>query len=139
LFDRSARRAVLTAFGRDMLPPAKRLVQLAEEMEYHAEQARLRPFSLVVPGTCSVRRLALPDAAARDKGIVLDIRAADPGERAELLRSGWVQAALIAVPPGGADWAVRSARRPGPRPAGPGRCESKTCGPAAGGGRRGAS
>jgi DNA-binding transcriptional LysR family regulator len=106
LFDRSARRAVLTAFGRDMLPPAKRLVQLAEEMEYQAERARLRPLSLAVPGTCPVRQLALLDAAVRDKGTVLDIHTADPGERAELLRSGRVQAALIAVPPDGADWTV---------------------------------
>jgi DNA-binding transcriptional LysR family regulator len=106
LFDRSARRAVLTPFGQDMLPPAKRLVQLAEEMEYHAERARLRPLSLAVPGTCPVRQLALLDAAVRDKGTVLDILVADPGERAELLRSGRVQAALIAVPPDGADWVV---------------------------------
>jgi DNA-binding transcriptional LysR family regulator len=106
LFDRSARRAVLTAFGRDMLPPAKRLVQLAEEMEYHAERARLRPLSLAVPGTCSVRQLALFDAAVRDKGTVLDIHTADPAERAELLRSGRVQAALVAVPPDSADWTV---------------------------------
>jgi DNA-binding transcriptional LysR family regulator len=90
LFDRSARRAELTAFGRDMLPPAKRLVQLAEEMEYHAERARLRPLSLAVPGTCPVRQLALLDAAVRDKGTVLDIHTADPAERAELLRSGRV-------------------------------------------------
>jgi len=118
LFDRSARRAVLTPFGRDMLSPAKRLVQLAEEMEYHAEQARLRPLSLAVPGTCPVRELALLDAAVRDKGIVLDIRAAGPGERAELLRAGQVQAALIAVPPDGADWMVplgAAAWAPGPR------------------------
>lgn len=106
LFDRSARRAVLTAFGQDMLPSAKRLVQLAEEMEYQAERARLRPLSLVVPATCPVLQLALLDAAVRDKGTVLDIRTADPGERAALLRSGRVQAALIAVPPDGADWTV---------------------------------
>jgi DNA-binding transcriptional LysR family regulator len=106
LFDRSARRAALTAFGRDMLPPAKRLVRLAEEMEYHAERARLRPLSLAVPGTCPVRQLATLDAAVRDKGTVLDIHTAAPGERAELLRSGRVQAALLAVPPDGADWIV---------------------------------
>jgi DNA-binding transcriptional LysR family regulator len=106
LFDRSARRAALTAFGHDMLPPAKRLVQLAEEMEYHAERARLRPLSLAVPGTCPVRQLALLDAAVRDKGTVLDIHAADPAERTELLRSGRVQAALLAVPPDGADWTI---------------------------------
>jgi DNA-binding transcriptional LysR family regulator len=106
LFDRSARRAVLTAFGQDMLPPAKRLVQLAEEMEYHAERARLRPLSLAVPGTCPVRQLARLDAAVRGKGTVLDIHTAGPGGRAELLRTGRVQAALIAVPPDGADWTV---------------------------------
>jgi DNA-binding transcriptional LysR family regulator len=42
LFDRSARRAVLTAFGRDMLAPAKRLVQLADALEFHAQEAKLR-------------------------------------------------------------------------------------------------
>ncbi|MBV9796113.1 MAG: LysR family transcriptional regulator [Actinobacteria bacterium] len=106
LFDRSARRAALTPFGRDMLPPAKRLVQLAEAMEYHAEQAKLRPFTLAVPATCSVRQLAMLDAAFRDDGSVLDVQVADPGERAEMARSGQVQAALLAVPADGADWAV---------------------------------
>jgi DNA-binding transcriptional LysR family regulator len=106
LFDRSARRAALTPFGRDMLPPAKRLVQLAEAMEYHAEQAKLRPFTLAVPATCSVRQLATLDAAFHDAGSVLDIKVADPGERAEMIRTGQVQAALLAVPTGGADWAV---------------------------------
>jgi DNA-binding transcriptional LysR family regulator len=106
LFDRSARRAALTAFGRDMLPPARELVQLAEAMEYHAEQAKLRPLSLAVPRTCPVPRLALLDAAARSQGTVLDFRPADPAERAELLRSGQVRAALLAVPPDSADWTV---------------------------------
>ena len=106
LFDRSTRRAALTAFGRDMLPSAKRLVQLAEAMEYNAEQVKLRPLSLAVPGTCSVRRLALLDAAARDLGTVLDFRSAGPAERAELLRSHEVRTALLAVPPADADWAV---------------------------------
>jgi DNA-binding transcriptional LysR family regulator len=106
LFDRSARRAALTAFGRDMLPSAKRLVRLAEAMEYNAEQARLRPLGLAVPETCSVRRLALLAAAAREEGTVLDFRTAGPAERTELLRSRDVRAALLAVPPAGADWAV---------------------------------
>ncbi|WP_405407453.1 LysR family transcriptional regulator [Streptomyces decoyicus] len=106
LFDRSARRAALTAFGRDMLPSAKRLVQLAEALEYHAEQAKLRPFGLAVPETCSVRHLAMLDAAARDEDTVLDFRTAGPAERTELLRSREVRAALVAVPPAGADWTV---------------------------------
>ena len=41
--------------GGTCSPPAKRLVQLAEALEYHAEQAKLRPFGLAVPETCSVR------------------------------------------------------------------------------------
>lgn len=106
LFDRSARRAALTAFGRDMLPSAKRLVQLAEAMDHHAEQARLRPIGLAVPETCSVRVLAMLDAAARDRGIVIDFRSAGPAERAELLRSREVRAALVTVPPDGSDWTV---------------------------------
>lgn len=106
LFDRSTRRAALTAFGRDMLPSAKRLVQLAEAMECHAEQVKLRPLSLAVPETCSLRRLATLDAAARDAGTALDFRSAGPAERAELLRSHEVRTALLALPPADADWMV---------------------------------
>lgn len=106
LFDRSARRPALTTFGRDMLPSAKRLVQLAEAMEYNAEQVKLRPLALAVPETCSVRQQAMLDAAAREEGTVLDFRAAGPVERAELLRSREVRVALVAVPQGEATWVV---------------------------------
>ncbi|HWG28120.1 LysR family transcriptional regulator [Actinospica sp.] len=107
LFDRSARRAaVLTAFGRDMLTPAKRLVQLAEALEYHAAEARLRPLTLAMPDICDVRDLAELDAAAREAGLVLDIRAAGPSQRAELLGSREIRAALEAVPAGDASWVV---------------------------------
>lgn len=106
LFDRSARRAALTPFGRDMLPSAKRLVQLAEAMEYHAEQARFRPLSLAVPETCPVRSLAILNASAQERGITLDFRPARPAERAELVATAQVRAALVAVPPAEADWVV---------------------------------
>ena len=106
LFDRSARRAVLTAFGRDMLPSAKRLVHLAEALEYHAEEAKLRPLSIAMPETCSIRQLARLDAAARDAGLVLDVRRADPVERAELVRSLQVRVALVAVAARDAEWVV---------------------------------
>jgi hypothetical protein len=46
------------------------------------------------------------DAAARRQGTVLDFRSAGPAERAELLRSGQVRAALLAVPPAEGDWTV---------------------------------
>ena len=106
LFDRSTRRAALTPFGRDMLPPAKRLVQLAEAMEYHAEQAKLRPLTLAVPETCSLLSLATLNAAAHEQGTVLDFRRAGPADRAELVATGQVRAALVAVPPARADWIV---------------------------------
>ncbi|MCK9869203.1 LysR family transcriptional regulator [Nocardiopsis dassonvillei] len=67
LFDRSTRRATLTQFGRDMLPSARRLVRLAEEMEHDAERAALRPLRLAVPDTCATRDLALLGAEARDR------------------------------------------------------------------------
>ena len=72
----------------------------------HAEQAKLRPFTLALPATCSVRQLATLDAAFRDDGSVLDVQVADPADRAEMVRSGQVQAALLTVPADGADWVV---------------------------------
>ena len=106
LFDRSARRAVLTAFGRDMLAPAKRLVQLADALEYHAQEAKLRPLTLALPETCDVRRLARLDAEARDAGLMLELRGAGPAARAESLRSREVRACVEAVAPADATWTV---------------------------------
>lgn len=106
LFDRAARRAVLTAFGRDMLPPAKRLVQLADALENDIEQAKLRPLALAVPQTCTVRSLAQLEAAARGEGTILDFRPAAPALRTTWVASGQVRAALITVPPGEATWVV---------------------------------
>ncbi len=106
LFDRSTRRAALTSFGRDMLPSAQRLVQLAEALEFHAEQARLRPLSLAVPETCPVLALATLSAAAHEQGVVLEFRPAGPAQRAELVATAQVRAALVAMPPAGADWTV---------------------------------
>jgi DNA-binding transcriptional LysR family regulator len=106
LFDRSARRAVLTAFGRDMIEPARRLVQLADALEFHAQEAKLRPLTLAVPETCDVWHLARLDAAAREAGLVLELRSAGPAERAELLRTRSVRACVEAVPPPDATWTV---------------------------------
>ncbi|GAA4203408.1 LysR family transcriptional regulator [Streptosporangium oxazolinicum] len=107
LFDRSSRGAMLTRFGRDMLPSARRLVRLADDMEHEAERAKLSPLRLAVPDICAVRDLARLDAEARGNGIYLDFHAAAPAERAELVRSREVRAALTAVPPGDATWSVR--------------------------------
>lgn len=106
LFDRSTRRAVLTPFGRDMLPSAKRLVALADAMEHDAQRAKLRPMRLAMPDTCTVRELAELDAAARALDVFLEFRQAPPGERAELVRTQEVRAALTAVPAEEATWTV---------------------------------
>lgn len=106
LFDRSTRRAVLTPFGREVLPAARRLVRLAEELEYDAERARHSPLRLAVPETCAVRDLAALGAAGRDAGLRLDFRPGGPAARAAALRDREVRAAVVAVPPDGAVWRV---------------------------------
>lgn len=106
LFDRSTRRAQLTPFGRDMLPSAKRLVQLADAMAHDAALAKLRPLLLAVPDTCTTRGLAELDAEARALDIHLEFRRAAPSERAELVRTQEVRAAIVAVPAEEATWTV---------------------------------
>ena len=106
LFDRSTRRALLTQFGRDMLPSAKRLVQLADAMEHDAALARLRPLLLAVPDICTTRALAELDIQARALDVHLEFRRAAPADRAELVRTHEARAALVAVPDEDATWTV---------------------------------
>jgi DNA-binding transcriptional LysR family regulator len=106
LFDRSTRRARLTPFGRDMLPSAKRLVHLADAMEHNAKRAKLRPLRLAVPETCTTRDLAELDAEARALDVFLEFRLAPPGERAGLVRTHEVRAAVTAVPAAEGVWTV---------------------------------
>ncbi|RSN27275.1 LysR family transcriptional regulator [Amycolatopsis sp. WAC 01416] len=106
LFDRSTRRARLTPFGQDMLPSAKRLVTLADAMEHDAQRAKLRPLRLAMPETCTVRELAELDAAARTLDVFLEFRQAPPRERAELVRTQEVRAALTVVPAEEGGWKV---------------------------------
>ncbi|MGW3008269.1 LysR family transcriptional regulator [Streptomyces sp. NPDC001219] len=106
LFQRTSRRAVLTPFGRDMLPMARRLVQAADVLLDEAEAARHRPWRLAVPGIFSTAALARLVAEARGQGVTLDLRVAAPAERMELVHSQQVRAGLLAVPPGEATWSV---------------------------------
>ncbi|MFG2828193.1 LysR family transcriptional regulator [Streptomyces sp. NPDC048434] len=106
LFERTSRRAVLTPFGRDMLPAARRLVLAADVLHHEAEVAKLKPWRLAVPDICSTARLARLIADARGHGVTLDLRAAAPAERTELLHSQQVRAALLAVPRDEATWSV---------------------------------
>lgn len=106
LFTRTSRSVALTPFGREMLPSARRLVDLAEAMEHDAERAKLRPFRLAVPEVCAPRPLARLVSDARRHDLELDPRPAGPVERAELVRTLDVRAALVAVPPDEGAWRV---------------------------------
>ncbi|MFH8569310.1 LysR family transcriptional regulator [Streptomyces sp. NPDC017993] len=117
LFERTSRRAVLTPFGRAMLPSARQLVQTADVLLDEAEAAKRKPWRLAVPGTCSTAGLARLVAEARGHGITLDLRVTEPARRRELLHSQQVRAALLAVPPDEATWSaplgLASAQDPG--------------------------
>ncbi|GAB3955578.1 LysR family transcriptional regulator [Streptomyces sparsus] len=105
LFRRTSRRAVLTPFGRDMLPAATRLVQAADVLRHEADSARAKPWRLAVPDTCSARGLAHLVAEAKGRGVSLDLRVVGaPAERVELLHAQQVRAALVAVPSDEATW-----------------------------------
>ncbi|MFV2017246.1 LysR family transcriptional regulator [Micromonospora sp. LOL_023] len=106
LFDRSSRIVTLTAYGRDVLPSARRLVDFADTLEHDAAQARLRPLRLAVPAICPPRRLARLVADARTDGLQLDLVPADPAERADSVRGLEVRAALLAVAPDSSRWRV---------------------------------
>ncbi|MGO4420144.1 LysR family transcriptional regulator, partial [Streptomyces sp. MCAF7] len=69
LFERTSRRAVLTPFGRDMLPAARQLVLAADVLEHEAEAAKRKPWRLAVPGICSTVDLARLVADARGHGV----------------------------------------------------------------------
>ncbi|PZA19758.1 LysR family transcriptional regulator, partial [Modestobacter versicolor] len=69
LFDRTSRQVRLTPFGRDMLPSARRLVELADAMAEQARSARRRPFRLVLPEVCAAPVLAQLVLDARRAGL----------------------------------------------------------------------
>ncbi|WP_067526916.1 LysR family transcriptional regulator [Nocardia uniformis] len=106
LLERTSRSATLTAFGKEMLPPARRLVELATTLEQEAERAKLRPFRVAVPTTSTALALAQFVADAHHCQLNLDLYQADPTERAELARTGEVRAAFIAVAPDQGMWRV---------------------------------
>lgn len=106
LLTRTSRSVALTPFGREMLPSARRLVDLAEAMEHDAVRAKLRPFRLAVPEVCAPRPLARLVSDARRHDLQLDPRPAGPAERVELARTLEVRAALVAVPPDDGVWRV---------------------------------
>ncbi|MEV4388508.1 LysR family transcriptional regulator [Micromonospora sp. NPDC049580] len=119
LFDRSSRAVRLTSFGQDMLPSARRLVDLADAIGDDAQRARLRPLRVAVPEICSPHHLAALVVAARRQQIHLEVRPAGPAERERLCRTLEVAAGIVAVPEAAASWRVPlglAARTPFPAP-----------------------
>ncbi|BCB74510.1 LysR family transcriptional regulator [Phytohabitans flavus] len=119
LFDRSSRAVRLTSFGREMLPTARRLVDLADAMADDAERARMRPLRVAVPEICPPNRLAALVTAGRRQRIHLQVRPAGPQERARLCQTLEVGAGIVAVPEATASWRVPlglAARTPFPAP-----------------------
>ncbi|SCK45571.1 DNA-binding transcriptional regulator, LysR family [Streptomyces sp. WMMB 714] len=106
LFERTSRRAVLTPFGRDLLPAARQLVQAADLLLHEADTVKQRPRPIAMPDVCSAAALARLMADAGAQGLTLDLRVAGPARRLELLHSQQVRAALLAVPPDEATWCV---------------------------------
>ncbi|WP_249998577.1 LysR family transcriptional regulator [Actinoplanes sp. M2I2] len=106
VLERSSRTVALTAFGREMLPAAQRLVELADAMNDDADRARRRVFDLAVPVSSTSPALAHLIAAGRRHGLYFDVVPAGPGARADLVRAREVHAALTAVPPGDGTWRV---------------------------------
>ncbi|MFJ4687560.1 LysR family transcriptional regulator [Streptomyces sp. NPDC088789] len=104
LLTRSSRTVTLTAFGRDVLPLARQLVELGDRLEHEAEAARRHPLRLAVPVDCPTGALARLIADAQQAGLPLSPHPAAPADRADLVRSRQARAALLAVPPDGAHW-----------------------------------
>ncbi|GAA2330136.1 LysR family transcriptional regulator [Streptomyces cuspidosporus] len=106
LFERTSRRAVLTPFGREMLPAARQLVLAADVLLHEAEAAKRKPWRLAVPGICPTADLARLVADARGHGVTLELRVGPPPRRLELIRSQQVRAALLPVARDEAMWTV---------------------------------
>ncbi|WP_410812778.1 LysR family transcriptional regulator [Micromonospora sp. 067-2] len=119
LFDRKSRAVRLTPFGQDMLPTARRLVDLADTMTDDAERARSRPLRVAVPEICPPHHLAALVVAARRQRIDLEVRPAGPQERERLCQTLEVGTGIVAVPEATAAWRVPlglAARTPFPAP-----------------------
>ena len=106
LLDRSSRVVVVTAFGAELLPAARQLIELADALEHDAERAQRRPFRLAVPAICSTTSLARLAITGRQLGVPVDVTPAGPEERAASAGGSGREAALVAVPPDTATWRV---------------------------------
>jgi DNA-binding transcriptional LysR family regulator len=119
LFDRTARGARLTAFGRSMLPAARQLASAAEEIEEQARRARAGGLRIALPPELPPTSVAGLIGAVREAGIRLDVEQEIPRVREERVRAGLVDAAVLPVAPDEASWSVplvAAGRQPGDGP-----------------------
>ncbi|MCY7395614.1 MAG: LysR family transcriptional regulator [Nocardioides sp.] len=106
LFDRSARRAMLTSFGRQVLPTVRRVVDVAESLADEAAAHRSQSVHLALPEGYDVHDLAGLELTGRDRGLELVLLAGKPDARARLVASDQVHAALLSRPVDEATWTV---------------------------------
>ncbi|MEV6283759.1 LysR family transcriptional regulator [Kribbella sp. NPDC051770] len=104
LFERTPRHAVLTPFGQDLLPAARELIRAADVLDHAAEVAKRRPWRLAVPTTCATAELAHLIAEALRHDVVLEVQPAL--DRAHLLQTQQVQAALLPAHPDESHWSI---------------------------------
>lgn len=101
LLERSSRTVAVTSVGRDLLPTARRLVDLADALVEDAERARRRPLRCGVPDTLDLTALARFAAGA---GHVVDPVPLPRARRVEAVRDRELPVALVPVPPDEAEW-----------------------------------
>lgn len=106
LFDRGARRASLTVFGRRMLPMARALLDVADSLVVQARSERLSPLRVAVPEGWDVRDLAGLELAGRDGGMSLVVTPSGPDLRAQLVATDRVDVAISPCPAELASWAT---------------------------------
>ncbi|MEI7056668.1 LysR family transcriptional regulator [Nocardioides sp. CCNWLW239] len=97
VFDRSTQSAGLTPLGHRLLPAARRVVEAVDELVTAAELAAPQRWRLAVPEDISVLRGAALISDAKEEAVDLRLVMAGPERRAELVRSGLVDGALVLV------------------------------------------
>lgn len=106
LVDRVGRQASISRVGQELLPSARRLVQLADSIELDAERVRARPLLFGVPDFCADRALAVLAAAPGAANMPVALYPTDLRTRSRLVDDGQVGAALLPVPEDEAMWRI---------------------------------
>lgn len=106
LFDRTTRGARLTSFGRSILPAARQLTAVAEELDAQAARARSEAIHLVLPRGLPPVDVAALIVAAQARGATVDVGFDAPAGRESRLKTGLSSACLVATAPSEAEWTI---------------------------------